>query len=235
MGKNRREVLRALGSVGLLGLALAQGGHGPGGMGQGGMTPPGRDLVPARPIPWDEGVCAFCDMPIKTPEGSWRGRTFPRGFFEQTYSQIAFKEPRPAPHNPKEAVEALHFESIACMVNYAFAHGLRDGEGMTFYVTDRGAYDPARPQERVRLIPAREATCYWGERLMVVMNARLLAFKNPEEAQAFAERHKAQHGRQAFYTFQTLLDLAPLPEMNLIPLLARHAGLLGDQDGQHQH
>lgn len=48
------------------------------------------------------------------------------------------------------------------MVNYAWVHGLKDGEGATFYVTDRGAYDPGRPQETVRLIPARSATYYWG-------------------------------------------------------------------------
>jgi len=165
-------------------------------------------------------------MPIKTPEGQWRGRTFPKGFFEQTYSQIAFAEPRPAPHDPKQVVDALHFESIACMVNYAWVHGLRDGEGATFYVTDRGAYDPARPQETVRLVPARSATYYWGERMMVVMNARLLAFASVRQAQEFAEKHKAQHGRQRFYSFQTLWDLAPLPEMNLVALLAQHAGLL---------
>lgn len=216
--RNRREVLKALGGLVLGGPALAQ-------MAPGEASPSGV-RVPAKPIPWEGGSCAFCEMPIKTPEGAWRGRTFPKGFFEQSYSQIAFEKPRPAPHNPKETVEALHFESIACMVNYAWVHGLRDGEGATFYVTDRGAYDPARPQETVRLVPARSATFYWGERMMVVMNARLLAFASAKAAQDFAEAHKAQHGRQRFYSFQTLLDLAPLPEMNLVALLARHAGLL---------
>ncbi|WP_114313082.1 nitrous oxide reductase accessory protein NosL [Thermus caldifontis] len=224
--RNRREVLKALGGLVVAGPVLAQ--H----MGHGGESPApaGGMRVAAKPIPWDEGTCAFCGMPIKTPEGQWRGRTFPKGFFEQTYSQIAFSEPRPAPHNPKQVVEALHFESLACMVNYAWVHGLRDGEGTTFYVTDRGAYDPAKPQETVRLIPARQATFYWGERMMVVMNARLLAFASAKAAQEFAEKNKAQHGRQSFYRFQTLWDLAPLPEMNLVALLAQHAGLLGEKE-----
>lgn len=51
---------------------------------------------------------------------------------------------------------------------------------------------------------------------MVVMNAKLLAFASVKAAQEFAERNKAQHGRQRFYSFQTLWDLAPLPEMNLV-------------------
>ncbi|GAB5602789.1 hypothetical protein FJNA_13140 [Thermus sp. FJN-A] len=224
--RNRREVLKALGGLVLASPALAQ-------MGAQAGTAPGGGRVPARPIPWDAGTCAFCGMPIRTPEGQWRGRTFPKGFFEQTYSQIAFAEPRPAPHNPKEAVEALHFESIACMVNYAWVHGLRDGEGATFYVTDRGAYDPNRPQESVRLIPARDAVFYWGEKMMVVMNARLLAFGSAKAAQEFAEKNRANHGRQRFYAFQTLWDLAPLPEMNLVALLAQHAGLLGGGHGGH--
>ncbi len=229
--RNRREVLKALGGLVVAGPVLAQHmGHG-----MGSPAPAGGMRVPARPIPWDEALCAFCEMPIKTPEGQWRGRTFPKGFFEQTYSQIAFEKPRPAPHDPKQVVEALHFESIACMVNYAWVHGLKDGEGATFYVTDRGAYDPARPQETVRLIPARQATFYWGERMMVVMNARLVAFASAKAAQEFADRNKDQHGRQRFYSFQTLWDLAPLPEMNLVALLARHAGLLDGKEGGHSH
>ncbi|WP_347240519.1 nitrous oxide reductase accessory protein NosL [Thermus sp.] len=223
--RNRREVVKALAGLALTAPALAQMGHGNPVMA--GSRPSGR-AVPPKPIPWEAGTCAFCGMPIKTPEGSWRGRTFPKGFFEQTYSQIAFAEPRPAPHDPQQQVEALHFESIACMVNYAWVHGIKDGEEATFYVTDRGSYDPARPQETVRLIPARSATYYWGERMMVVMNAHLLAFASPKAAQEFAEKNRAQHGRQHFYSFQTLLDLAPLPEMNLVALLAKHAGLLGE-------
>lgn len=88
----------------------------------------------------------------------------------------------------------------------------------------------------MRLIPARQATYYWGERMMVVMNARLLAFASARAAQEFAERNRAQHGRQRFYSFQTLWDLAPLPEMNLVALLAQHAGLLGGEgEGSHGH
>ncbi|TBH17591.1 nitrous oxide reductase accessory protein NosL [Thermus thermamylovorans] len=230
--RNRREVLKVLGGLVLAGPALAQhGGHGHGGI----ASPRGGSLVSARTTPWEDGRCAFCDMPLKTPEGQWRGRTFPQGFFEQTYSQIAFERPRPAPHDPKQTVEALHFESIACMVNYAWVHGLGDGEGATFHVTDRGGYDPARPQETARLVPARQATFYWGERMMVVMNARLVAFADPAQARAFAERHREAHGRQRLLDFQTLLDLAPLPEMNLVALLARHAGLLEEGEGHHGH
>jgi hypothetical protein len=97
MAKTRREVLAALGGLALAAPALAHMEHG-----QMGMSPGmGRDLIPPKPIPWDTGSCAFCEMPIKTPEGQWRGRTFPKGFFEQTYSQISFKAPRPAPHTPR--------------------------------------------------------------------------------------------------------------------------------------
>ncbi|KHG64427.1 MAG: nitrous oxide reductase accessory protein NosL [Thermus sp.] len=231
--RNRREVLQVLGGLVLAAPALAQHG-GMAEVGQEGSKPMGA-LVPPKSIPWDTGQCSFCGMPLKTPEGQWRGRTFPKGFFEQTYSQIAFAQSRPAPHDPKEVVDALHFESIACMVNYAWVHGLRDGEGATFYVVDRGAYDPAHPQETVRLIPARAATYYWGERMMVVMNARLLAFGSARAAQEFAETNKGQHGRQRFYSFQTLWDLAPLPEMNLVALLAKHAGLLGQGQGDAHH
>ncbi len=194
--------------------------------------PTSKEVIPPKPIPWGTGTCAFCGMPIATPEGQWRGRTFPKGFFEQTYSQIGFKEPQPAPHNPQERVDALHFESIACMVNYAFVHGLQDGEGATFYVTDRGSYDPKDPQGSARLIPARRATFYWGEKMMAVMNAKLMAFAGPAQAKAFAESHP-EHGRQRFYTFQTLLDFAPLPETNLVALLAQHAGLLGEEAHHH--
>jgi hypothetical protein len=223
MEKNRREVLKVLGLTALGSFALAHEGHDHGA--QPGMGMAKGDLVPLEPIPWDATTCAFCDMPIATPKGSYMGRTFQPGFFEQTYSQIAFKEPRKAPHSG-EMVKALHFESIACMVNYAWVYGIADGDGSTFYVTDRKAYDPARPRETVRLIPAREAVFYWGEKMMVVMNARLLAFAKEADARAFAEANKAAHGRQALYRFQTLWDLAPLPEANLVGLLARHAGLL---------
>jgi nitrous oxide reductase accessory protein NosL len=178
------------------------------------------ETIPAKTIPWEQGTCAFCGMPIKTPApGAWMGRTFTPGFFEQTYSQIALKE-------PQKGMEAIHFESIACMVNYAWVYGLRDGVGSTFYVADRGLYDPAKGPEAVRLLPARQAVYLWGEkRGWVVMDAKVAAFKNADAAMAFA-RTTPDLGRTRVLDWQTLLDLAPLPEMNLVSLLAKHAGLL---------
>jgi hypothetical protein len=166
------------------------------------------EVIPPYPVPWSEGRCAFCNMTIATPEGDPRGV----GFREQSYAQIALAES-----------SAFHFESIACMVNYAFVHGLIDGNGTTFYVTDRASFRPEAPGE---LIMAQEATFYWAERLMVVMNSRLLAFASPEAAEAFGQAHP-EHGRQRLLSLDWLIDFAPLPEMNLIALLARHAGLTG--------
>ncbi|RDI95198.1 Tat pathway signal protein [Meiothermus sp. QL-1] len=183
-------------------------------------APASLETIPAKAIPWDKGNCEFCEMPLKTPPpGAWMGRTFSPGFFEQTYSQIALKE-------AQKGKEAFHFESIACMVNYAWVYGLRDGVGTTFYVTDRGAYDPARGPEAVRLIPARQAVYLWGEkRGWVVMDAKIAAFSSQEAALAFA-RANPDLGRTRILDWQTLVDLAPLPEMNLVNLLAKHAGLL---------
>jgi len=203
-----------LGALAIAGLAPARahGGHGHGHHGHvhgqmHDLPTSGSDVVPAQPIPWTEGRCAFCDMTIRTPEGDARGA----GFREQSYSQLALADG-----------SAQHFESITCLINYAFVHNLNDGHGTTFYVTDRGKFSPAAPGE---LVKARAATFYWAERLLVVMNSRLLAFATPETAQAFAEAHP-EHGRQRLLSFDLLLDLAPLPSVNLIPLLARHAGLL---------
>ncbi len=220
MHKNRREVIKMLSALGIssaFGPALAQS------MQQNQMQPamPGNlETLAAKAIPWEKGSCAFCEMPLKTPApGAWMGRTFTPGFFEQTYSQIALKE-------PQKGMEAIHFESIACMVNYAWVYGLRDGVGSTFYVTDRGIYNPTRGLESVRLIPARQAVYLWGEkRAWVVMDAKVAAFQNAEAAMAFA-RANPDLGRTRILDWQTLLDLAPLPEMNLISLLAKHAGLL---------
>ncbi len=224
MLKNRREAIKLLSAFGLssaLGSALAQSMQMPGSSGV------GPDRVAAKAIPWERGLCAFCEMPLKTPApGTWMGRTFTPGFFEQTYSQIALKE-------PQKGMEAIHFESIACMVNYAYVYGLKDGEGTTFYVTDRGAYDPAQGPVAVSLIPARQAVYLWGEkRGWVVMDAKIAAFRNAEAAMAFA-RANPDLGRTRVLDWQTLLDLAPLPEMNLINLLAKHAGLMGS--GGHGH
>ena len=191
--------------------ARAHGGHGHGhGHGHGPMRDLpaiGGEVVSAQPIPRAEGRCAFCDMAIKTPEGDPRGA----GFREQTYSQLALADGG-----------ALHFESITCLINYTSVHNLNDGHGTTCYVTDRGNFSPAAPGE---LVMARAATFYWGERLLVVMNGRLLAFATPEAAQAFAEAHP-EHGRQRLISLDWLTDFAPLPSVNLVPLLARHAGLL---------
>jgi len=207
-------MLSALGLSGALGPVLAQHMQMPAPSGV------GPDMIAAKSIPWDEGKCEFCEMPLKTPApGAWQGRTFSPGFFEQTYSQIALKE-------PQKGREALHFESIACMVNYAYVYGLRDGVSTTFYVADRGAYDPARGPAAVNLIPARQAVYLWGEkRGWVVMDAKIAAFRSAEAAMAFA-RANPDLGRTRVLDWQTLLDLAPLPEMNLVSLLARHAGLL---------
>ncbi len=215
---DRRQLVKLL-SLGIPGLALAHEGHGHGrhgGHGHGGSMATaavGPDLLPARPIPWDNGKCDFCEMPLKTPP-TFMGRTFQPGFFEQTYSQIAKKE------------GAHHFESIACMVNYAYVYGIRDGYGTTFYVTDRGQYDPAKGPDSVRLIPARQAVYLWAEkRGWVVMDAKIAAFSSREAAMAFAKANP-DLGRTRILDWQTLLDLAPLPEMNLVNLLAKHAGLL---------
>jgi len=218
MHKNRREVMKMITTVAAstaFGQALAQQTQMP-------QTPMAANLetLAAKPIPWDNGNCEFCEMPLKTPApGVWRGRTFTPGFFEQTYSQITLKE-------PAKGKEAHHFESIACMVNYAWVYGQRDGVGTTFYVADRGAYDPARGPASVRLIPARQAVYLWGEkRGWVVMDAKIAAFRSADAAMAFA-RAKPDLGRTRILDWQILLDLAPLPEMNLVSLLARHAGLL---------
>lgn len=220
MHKNRREVVKlltALGASSVLAKALAHEGHQHMHMQPGMPMPTSLETIAAKPTPWEKGTCDFCGMPLKTPPpGAWKGRTYAPGFFEQTYSQIALKE----------AEKAHHFESIACMVNYAWVHGLVDGVGSTFYVTDRGAYDPAKGPASVRLIPAREAVYLWGEKKgWVVMNAKIAAFTTPEAAMAFA-KNTPDLGRTRVLDWQILRDLAPLPEANLVQLLAKHAGLL---------
>ncbi|WP_040779238.1 nitrous oxide reductase accessory protein NosL [Calidithermus timidus] len=222
MHKNRREVVKmlsALGASAVLSQALAQHMHQPMQPMQP-AAPANLETLPAKAIPWEGGTCAFCGMPLKTPPpGAWMGRTFAPGFFEQTYSQIALKE-------PQNGMEAIPFESIACMVNYAWVYGLRDGVGTTFYVTDRGAYNPAKGPAAVSLIPARQAVYLWAEkRGWVVMDAKIAAFKNADAAMTFAHTNP-DLGRTRVLDWQTLLDLAPLPEMNLVSLLAKHAGLL---------
>lgn len=146
----RRAALKRLG-IGLLGAAattaLAQtqpvtppqhrhsagGGHG---MGTAGSTPPpvgapagapaGGDSPLPHDVPWQQGICAFCDMTLITPAGAPQGANFR----ERTYAQWAF------------AGEARHFESIGCALGWAYAHGVRDGEGAALYVAPYDADDP---------------------------------------------------------------------------------------------
>ncbi len=165
----------------------------------------------AQPIPWQSATCAFCDMTIATPPGAPQGELFR----ERTYSQWVMST------DGGEAT-ALHFESIACALNHAYVHGVRDGAEGTLYVTDAAGSLPAAAGQ---LLLARHAVFHWGEHLRVAMMARLIAFADDEAREAHAHAHPDE-GRQARYRLITLEDLAPLPEMNLVPLLARHSGLL---------
>ena len=225
---SRRRFLRGLGrGLGALGLgviathAFAQqhGGQAqqhdqqPGHAGMGGAAAnAGAPLVAPQPVPWHDGACAFCGMTIATPAGAPQGE----GFRERTYAQWVLAGDGEVP------ARAVHFESIACALNYAYVHGVRDGLGASLFVTDSAGSLP--PSADV-LVPARRAVFHWGEHLRVAMMARLIAFADDEARDAHAHAH-ADEGRQARYRLITLEDLAPLPEMNLIPLLARHAGLL---------
>ena len=168
--------------------------------------------LPAQPIPWESATCAFCDMTIATPDGAPQGPLFR----ERTYAQWVL------PADAEGEVRALHFESIACALNYAYVYGLRDGASGTLYVTDAAGSLPAGAAQ---LLLARHAVFHWGEHLRVAMMARLIAFGDADARAAHAAAHPDE-GRQVRYALDTLEDLAPLPEMNLIPLLARHAGLL---------
>ncbi|MDF1524374.1 MAG: nitrous oxide reductase accessory protein NosL [Trueperaceae bacterium] len=161
----------------------------------------------AHAIPWGEGGCAFCDMTLATPEGFPQGA----GFRERTYAQWAF------------AGEARHFESIGCALGWAYAHGVLDGEGAALYVA---GYDAAPAQGPADLLAGREATFVWAERLPTSMRARWGAFADQRAAAAFMAG-RAELGRRRYADLALLEDLAPLPLMNLIPLLARQAGLLG--------
>ena len=215
MKKDRRKLLKGMGALGLGALfspVLAMG-HGSGRPGMAKAPEPGMGKIyPAAPIPWQEGRCAFCGMPIATPKGEWRGKKFPQGFFERTYAQIVFEDGK-----------ALHFESLACMFNYAYAKGLVDGDGNTFYVMAVEALP--KGCKRLGLIPARQATYVWGEKLMTTMKAHLVAVPSPRKAADFV-RNRPNLGRYHFYTYRQILDLSPLPEANLVPLLAKHTGLL---------
>ncbi len=207
MRKNRREVLKILGAAGG---ALALG---PKVFAQAPAKPLVVGKIPPAEVPWDTGRCAFCGMPIKTPPKGMKGKKFPPGFFERTYAQIVFDDGK-----------ALHFESIACMINYAYAKGIVDGEGATFYVMAvDGSQVPCKP---VGLVPARQATFVWGQNLMTTMMAHLLATKSPQDAGVLVKKRAKKIGRFHLLTFDLIWDLAPLPEKNLVPLLAKHTGLL---------
>jgi hypothetical protein len=221
---SRRAVLRLLGAATLSAAALATL---PRGLAQGGMHGHGHGSMPMTPlsdpdapkdtlaphdVPWENGTCAFCGMTIATPQGAPQGA----GFRERTYAQLVLAG--------QGGAEAVHFESIACALNWAYVHQHRDGDGATYYVTDHGGPVPERGDE---LLLARDAVFHWAEGMRVAMNARLVAFPDGPTRMAFAAAHP-EHGRHAAYGFTTLEDLAPVPEMNLITLLARHAGLLGD-------
>ena len=215
MKKNRRRVLQGIGALGLgalFGPALATG-QGPSHEAGDAHGPDSSDHVPPVEIPWKEGRCAFCGMPLATPPEGWRGKKLPEGFFERTYAQIVFEDG-----------EALHFESLACMFNYAYAKGLVDGDGCTFYVTTV-APGPGMMDRRLGLVPAHHATYVWGEKLMTTMKAHLVATPNPKAAAEYV-KGRPKIGRYHFYTFRQLVDLSPLPEANLVPLLARHTGLV---------
>jgi hypothetical protein len=166
----------------------------------------GPDLLAADPVPAGDTPCAFCGMTIATPENG----SLPAGFRERTYGQIRM-----------DGEDTLHFESLACMVNYAYATGVSDGEGATFYVADEGAANT--PQHG--LLAARDATFVWAEGLKVSMMANVAAYPNEEAAMA-AVMGLDDAGRHYLMDASMVYDLAPLPEMNLIPLLARASGLV---------
>jgi len=178
-------------------------------MAMGGAHPIGPDVLPAAETPWQDGRCAFCNMTIATPEGG----ALPPGFRERTYAQMVFAD--------DAGQETLHLESVACLHNYAYATGVRDGHGATFYVADAGA--PQAPRHGLTL--SREATYLWAEGLRVSMAARMAAYPNDDAALAALARLDAP-GRHRLLDAVTIADLAPLPEMNLIALLARASGLL---------
>jgi hypothetical protein len=231
---DRRTALRRLGGLALgaalLGSAHGQGmmhGHGadhatPGGSPMAGGAGPGAADAPpsgprpagrphAHPAPWDHAACAFCGMTIATPEGFPQGA----GFRERTYAQWSF------------GAEVRHFESIGCALSWAYAHGVADGEGAALYVA---GYDAPMAMDAADLLDARSATFLWAERLPTSMMARWGAFADQGGAAAFAAAHERATGplgRRRYADLTFLQDQAPLPLMNLIPLLARAVGLVG--------
>lgn len=232
---SRRRFLKTL-AVGsmtaplVLGLAAAQGhdmGHGAGddhGMGHdmgGGMAGHGGmqmsssalpdigpAVLPAIPIPWATGVCAFCGMTIVTPpEGA-----NPAGFREKTYGQI-----RLAPGHEHHGEHTLHYESLACMFNHAYTQNIVDGHDATFYVANY----LAAPSTEADLLLSRDATYLWAAGLNVSMGAHLAAFANSNAAQMFVAANSV--GRHHYHSAAILADLAPIPEAGLLGLLNRHS------------
>jgi hypothetical protein len=221
---DRRTVLKGLvmWTVATAGIALAQHGtqpmqHGAPGATAGGpgfarLLPPASRLA-ARPaahsIPWADGTCAFCGMTLATPEGFAQGP----GFRERTYAQWAFDD------------EARHFESLACAFNWAYAHGVVDGEGGALHVAP---YDLAARPSTADLLAGRRVTFLWAEGLPASMRARLGAFADRAAAAAFVARFaEGALGRRRFVDLNLLTDFAPLPEANLETLLAYQVGLIG--------
>jgi len=184
-------------------------GHGSmGGMGMGMDTSSiGPDVLAPSAIPWATGTCEFCGMTIATPSG---GAMAP-GFRERTYGQIRVADPAVLAGRGE-----VHFESLACMVNYAYARGIRDGHGATFYVADESA--GTTPDHGLLL--SRDATFLWAEGLQVSMAAKFAAYPNEAASQRALERIEMP-GRSYTLSASMVYDLAPIPEMNLVPLLVR--------------
>lgn len=193
-------------SAPLLSTSFAQMNHSHGGGMATGKSPIGPDVLEPDPTPAGETQCAFCGMTIATPDKG----SLPAGFRERTYAQIRLING-----------DTLHFESIACMINYAYAVGIKDGEGATFYV----ANEAGRDQPQHGLVAARHATFIWAEGLKVSMMSNVAAYPNEDAAMA-AITTLENPGRHYRMDAAKVYDLAPLRTMNLIPLLARASGLV---------
>lgn len=201
-------VLQAVAQEGTMGGGAPMGhGHGAGAMASGALPDIGPDVVPATPIPWESGECAFCGMTVVTPPDGPN----PPGYRERTYGQI-----RLAPDHEVNGQHTLHYESLACMFNHAYTRNIVDGHGATFYVADLTA-PPATADD---LLLARDAAFLWAERLNVSMRARLGAFPNRAVLEVYLAHEPL--GRYHVHTSAALADLAPLPEGGLLGLLNRH-------------
>jgi len=213
----KRLALASLAAPLALDLAHAQmmgGGHGmqhghgamAGAMStQGGVGP---DLLPPAEIPWETGTCAFCGMTLATPAEAPMGA----GFRERTYGQI-----RLAAGNERLGLGTLHYESLGCLFNHAYSLALADGHGTSYYVA---SFEDA-PEAAGDLLLGRSAAFLWAENLRVSMAARLGAFPDLSAAAAYVAAHP-EIGRVHMHDEQVLMDLAPLPIGNLVPLLVRH-------------